>query len=60
MNVDGMEHSDFFTGMEFFTASGKWRCTDVGKRVIVAIKLEGDPRNCVGPPYSVVETVFDE
>lgn len=34
-----MKHSDFSIGMEFMTASGKWRCTDVGTRVIVAIKL---------------------
>ena len=60
MNVNGMEYSEFYTGKEFYSASGKWRCTDVGKRVIVAIKLDGDPRNWVGPPYSVVETVFDE
>ena len=26
--------------MEFFTGGGKWRCTDIGTRVIVAISLE--------------------
>jgi hypothetical protein len=40
-----MKHSDFQIGTEFFTASGKWRCTDVGTRVIVAISLE--PREMV-------------
>ena len=35
-----MKHSDFQIGAEFFTAAGKWRCTDVGTRVIVAISLE--------------------
>jgi hypothetical protein len=55
-----MEHSDFQIGTEFYSATGKWRCTDVGTRVIVAIKLEGDQRNWIGPPYSVAETVFDE
>ncbi|WGZ95935.1 MAG: hypothetical protein QJT81_08130 [Candidatus Thiothrix putei] len=40
-----MKHSDFEIGTEFFTASGKWRCTDVGTRVIVAISLE--PRETV-------------
>ena len=40
-----MKHSDFYIGKEFFTGSGKWRCTDVGTRVIVAISLE--PRNMV-------------
>ena len=35
-----MKHSDFQVGVEFFTPAGKWRCTDVGTRVIVAISLE--------------------
>src|SRR3989442_1582076 len=35
-----MNHSDFSIGLEFYTGSGKWRCTDVGTRVIVAISLE--------------------
>ena len=35
-----MKHSDFQIGTEFFTAAGRWRCTDVGTRVIVAISLE--------------------
>ena len=35
-----MQHADFQIGTEFFTATGKWRCTDVGTRVIVAIALE--------------------
>ena len=35
-----MKHSDFQIGTEFFTAAGKWRCTDVGTRVVVAISLE--------------------
>jgi hypothetical protein len=55
-----MKHSDVRIGTEFYTATGKWRCTDVGSRVIVAIKLEGDQRNWIGPPYSVMETVFAE
>lgn len=73
-----MKHSDFYIGREFFTGSGKWRCTDIGTRVIVAISLEprnttrvwtdesgdheehfvsNDPRDLIGPPYSVVESV---
>lgn len=35
-----MQHADFQLGTEFFTATGKWRCTDIGTRVIVAISLE--------------------
>ena len=40
-----MTHADFHIGTEFFTATGKWRCTDVGTRVIVAISLE--PRTMI-------------
>ena len=35
-----MKHGDFHIGSEFYTSTGKWRCTDVGTRVIVAISLE--------------------
>lgn len=77
-----MKHTDFYIGKEFFTGSGRWRCTDIGTRVIVAISLEpretvrrsrdehgqwheerymsDDPRDLRGPPYGVVEHVFDE
>ena len=77
-----MKHLDFHIGLEFFTGSGKWRCTDIGTRVIVAISLEPremtsvhydnngqrikenfistDPSDLNGPPYMVVEHVFDE
>ena len=77
-----MKHADFYIGLEFFTGAGRWRCTDVGTRVIVAISLEpretvhvhydengvrheerlmsNDPRDLLGPPYSVAECVFDE
>ncbi|MBP6820803.1 MAG: hypothetical protein KA368_04640 [Acidobacteria bacterium] len=56
-----MVKEEFQIGLEFYTASGKWRCTDVGTRVIVAIKLDKtDVSWYNGPPYAVVETVFDE
>ncbi len=55
-----MKHAEFHIGLEFMSATGRWRCTDVGTRVVVAIKLDGDPRNWTGSPYSIVETVFDE
>jgi hypothetical protein len=58
----GMKHSDFTIGCEFVTATGRWRCTDVGTRTIVAIKLDkkDDPSWYDGPPYGVLEQVFDE
>jgi hypothetical protein len=57
-----MKHSDFYIGCEFLTSSGRWRCTDVGKRTIAAIKLNHDdePSWYNGPPYAVAEEVFDE
>lgn len=56
-----MKKSDFIIGLEFYTATGKWRCTDIGSRVVVAIELnQKDQRNYNGPPYSVCECVFDE
>jgi hypothetical protein len=77
-----MRHSDFRIGIEFWCGGKRWRCTDVGSRVIVAISLEphevasyipsadgpgqlerfvtDDPSWLVGPPYAVVEDIFDE
>jgi len=59
----GMNHADFFIGREFMTGSGAWRCTDIGTRVIVAIRIDDhpdDPSWYNGPPYAVAEHVFDE
>lgn len=56
-----MEKKEFHIGQEFYTKSGKWRCTDIGTRIIVAIHLnQEDSRNYNGPPYSIPEHVFDE
>ncbi|SDJ59161.1 hypothetical protein [Salipiger marinus] len=57
-----MEHSDFAIGKEFRTATGVWRCTDIGTRTIIAIKVSDrdDPSWLDGPPYAVAEMVFDE
>jgi hypothetical protein len=61
IEINGMKHDDFQIGMEFFTATGRWRVTDIGTRTIIAIKLDqSDPRNYNGPPYSIPESVFDE
>jgi hypothetical protein len=35
-----MQHNDFSIGLEFWCDGKRWRCTDVGTRVIVAICLE--------------------
>ncbi len=57
-----MIHADFTIGLEFKTATGLWRCTDLGSRTIIAIKIDDDkdPSWYVGPPYAVAEWVFDE
>lgn len=79
-----MTHKDFHIGLEFWCCEKRWRCSDVGSRVVIAISLEehevvsserdpGDPTRRIeqrymssdpawldGPPYGVVEHVFDE
>lgn len=56
-----MIKEEFQLGTEFYTAAGKWRCTDIGTRVIVAIKLDQTNESWYnGPSYAVAEVVFDE
>lgn len=52
----------FPIGCEFRFGAKRWRCTDVGSRVITAICLDDhvDPSWLNGPLYAVAETVFDE
>jgi hypothetical protein len=58
----GMKPSDFKIGLEFWMSGSRWRCTDVGSRVVVAIKLDqyDDPSWYYGPPYKVGEHSLDE
>jgi hypothetical protein len=35
-----MNHSDFKIDCEFTTLVGRWRCTDIGTRTIVAIRID--------------------
>lgn len=57
-----MKHTDFYIGLEFVGgASFLWRCTDVGTRTILAIRLDRDePDWYQGPPYIADEKAFDE
>lgn len=78
-----MRRADFRIGLEFWCGGQRWRCTDIGSRVVVAICLEpheivsaewngdpptrreeryvaDDPSWFRGPPYAVMEHVFDE
>ena len=56
-----MKKEDFQIGVEFYTGTGKWRVTDIGTCTIIAIKLgELEESYYTGPPYLVLEHVFDE
>ncbi len=57
-----MKLEDFWTGCEFQCGRDRWKCTDIGSRVVVAICLSDhcDISWFDGPPYAVAETVFDE
>lgn len=56
-----MKLSDFHIGLEFICGPFWWRCTDVGARTVIAIRLvEGNPIWYEGPPYMVDEVVLDE
>jgi hypothetical protein len=35
-----MKHSEFQIGCEFMTLGGRWRCTDIGTRTIVAVRID--------------------
>ena len=54
-----MQHSEFVIGETFWCGDQQWRCTDVGRRTIVAIKADAVGWDN-GPPYALAETVFDE
>lgn len=56
-----MKLAEFHIGLEFIEGPFWWRCTDVGSRSVVAIRLvEDDPVWYAGPPYMVEEVVLDE
>jgi len=57
-----MKHKDFVVGNEFECGGKRWGCTDIGKRVVVAICLSDHDDHLWfnGPPYAVAENVFDE
>lgn len=57
-----MKQAEFHIGLEFMCGDARWRCTDVGSRLIVAIKLEQreDKSWESGPPFAIEEIAFDE
>ena len=50
---DGMIIEDFAIDECFYTNSGMWKCTDIGTRVIIAVKYNGDD-------FDDNEVIFDE
>lgn len=52
--MKNMEHTDFKIGESFWICSKEWRCTDIGQRTVVAIKIEAgrDPSWYNGPPFN--------
>jgi len=35
-----MRKADFYIGLEFYMGTGKWQCTDIGTRVVIAIRID--------------------
>jgi hypothetical protein len=56
-----MRLSDFSIGLEFWMSGARWRCTGIGTRLVIAIKInhEDDPSWYEGPPYAEVESTID-
>lgn len=52
-----MKHEDFSIGLEFYSATGKWRCTDIGPRTIVAIQID---QVTVVEYNSSTKTIFEQ
>jgi hypothetical protein len=46
-----MKHSEFRIGLEFWCGGRRWRCTDVGTRIVAAISLE---------PHEMVEVTTSD
>lgn len=57
-----MKVSEFRIGLDFFHGCGvPYRCTDVGRRTVTAIRLtKASGQWHIGPPYAVEESTFDE
>jgi hypothetical protein len=56
-----MEHKEFFIGLDFEMSGKRYRCTDVGTRIITAIRLDKEDESWYkGPTYAVLEIVIDE
>lgn len=58
---EGAKHEEFKIGTIFRAGGGRFLCTDIGTRTIIAIRYTPlEPENMDGPPYFLQETVWDE
>jgi hypothetical protein len=58
---EGAKHEEFKIGTIFRAGGGRFLCTDVGTRTVIAIRYTPrQPDNMNGPPYFMKETVWDE
>ena len=58
---EGANHEDFRIGTIFRAGGGRFLCTDIGTRTVVAIRYTPrEPEKMDGPPYFLQETVWDE
>jgi hypothetical protein len=57
----GMRLADFRIGMEFWMSGTRWRCTDIGTRLVIAIQLvyDDDPGWYKGPPYAIPQSTIE-
>lgn len=61
-----MKRSEFSVGQEFWCGGKRWRCTDVGTRMIAAICLEPNeivsmvPSRHPGAPWHEVRSITDD
>lgn len=56
----GMTLAQFKVGHEFLTATGRWICTDKGKRTVIAKRVTGRDGGASPLAVAEVEVVFDE
>ncbi|WEJ11736.1 hypothetical protein [Sinorhizobium prairiense] len=55
-----MEHSEFHIGLDFWCGKGRWRCTDVGTRTVVAIRLDQFKTTAVDAGKAILESLTYE
>jgi hypothetical protein len=53
--------SEFRIGLPFYYQDNRFICTDIGMRVVIAVRVEDENITVIeGPPYVIPERIFDE